>query len=123
MLQEFVNFGCFAITALWLVLLTWWPQLVLAGAVALLLAFGVASWRHRKGLALVAAGAFVTLSAMACAVSRLSTDQILGLLPIGTRPFAQLLFVPVPLVALFLAVVLMQSLLGEPRVLSMQGGR
>ena len=123
MLQELVNFGCFAITALWLVLLAWWPQWVSAGAVALLLAFGAASWRNRKGLALAAAGAFVALCAMTCAVSRLSNDQILGLLPIGTRPFAQLLFVPLPLVALFVAVVLMQSLLGEPRVLSMQGRR
>ena len=117
MLQEFVNFGCFAITALWLALLAWWPQWMSAAAVALLLAFGLASRRHRTGLALAAAGAFVTLGAALCALCWLSSEQMLSLLPMNARPFAQLLVVPLPLVALFLAVSLMQALLREPRAI------
>ncbi len=123
MLQDVVNFGCFAITVLWLVLLAWWPQLVSAAAVSLLVTFGVASRHRRTGLAWTAAGAFVALSAALCAVCGLSSDQILRVVPTGARPFAQLLVVPLPLVALFLAVSLMQSLLREPRALSMHDRR
>jgi hypothetical protein len=113
MLSELVNVGCALITALWMLLLAYWPTLTGTAALLLLLAFGLAAKQGRRGLAAVFGGTFVILALGLSALCWLPSDVILAVLPQSTRPFAQLLCVPAPLIVMFLAVTAMQALLRE----------
>jgi hypothetical protein len=113
-LQDAINFGCALITALWMLLLSYWPVLMGVAAIALLAAFGTAARLKQHGIAAILAAGLVSLAAGLSAVAWLSADQMFGILPTSMRPFAQLLVVPAPLVLLYLAVLLLQMLLCDP---------
>ena len=115
MLSEAVNFGCLLITGLWMLLLAWWPEMTAAAAFALLVVLGTAAKRRRPGVALAGGIAFVVTALGLSAICWLPNEALLAAVPLGARPFAQLLAVPAPLAVLFLAVTLMQALLREPR--------
>ena len=115
MLSDFVDFGCLLITALWMLLLAFWPAAVGGAALSLLLAFGLAAKQGRRGIAATCGSAFMVVALGLCALCWLPDAFLLDWLPMSARPFAQLLVVPAPLVAMFLAVTAMQVLLAEPR--------
>ncbi len=115
MLSETVNFGCLLVTALWMLLLAWWPELTVAAALALLVVFGAAAKRKRPGIAAACGTGFVITALGSSAIRWLPSDAILATVPTSVQPFAQLLFVPAPLIVMFVAVTSMQALLREPR--------
>lgn len=114
MLQDVVNLGCFLITALWALLLAWWPAWAALAAGLLLVAFGTAARRGRRGRAVTSGVAFVALAFIVPGARWLTWDDSFGALPAAWRPYTELLLVPAPLVALFIAVSVLQSLLPPP---------
>jgi len=115
MLQDAINFGCGLITALWMLLLAWWPAWTALAAVLLLAAFATAARRRLAGYAATRGGAFVALAFVVVAARWLPWDAGFGALPAVLRPFTELLLVPVPLIAMFVAVTVLHSLLRAPR--------
>ena len=111
MLQDTINLGCFLITALWMLLLTWWPAWTALAAGLLLAAFATAAYRRRAGRAATCGGAFVALTSVVVAARWLPWDAGFGALPAALRPFTEVLLVPAPLIAMFVAVTVLQSLL------------
>jgi len=107
-MDDFINLGCFLISAIWMLLLAYWPALTGAAVLTLVAVFGVAGRLRRRGIA-AAAGAALVVSALALSALRWMPDG--DLLPHGLLVFAQLLVVPAPLIVLFVAVTLMQALL------------
>jgi hypothetical protein len=115
MLQDAINVGCFLITALWMLLLAWWPAWTALAAGLLLAAFGTAAHRRMRGRAALSGAAFVALAFVVVAARWLPWDAGFGALPALLRPFTEVLLVPVPLMAMFVAVAVLQSLLPPPR--------
>jgi hypothetical protein len=111
MLQDTINFGCFLITALWMLLLAWWPAWTALAAGLLLAAFATAAHRGMRGRAATSGAAFVVLTSVVVAARWLPWDAGFGALPALLRPFTEVLLVPVPLIAMFVAVSVLQSLL------------
>lgn len=109
-LQDTINFGCLLITALWMVLLAWWPAWMALTSTALLAALSLAARRRRRALAAVSAGALVASAAgvaMICWWPASATGDGSAL----PRSLAGMLAVPLPLVALFVAVSVLQTVL------------
>ena len=114
MLSDLVNFGCALITALWMLLLAYWPVLTAIAVLMLLLAFGLAAKQRRRGLAATCGTTFVIAALGLSAIRWLPNGVTPAMLPQSVRPFAQLLCVPAPLIVMFLAVTAMQALLRDP---------
>ena len=112
-LQETIEFGCFLVSALWLLLLGCWPACMAATTAGLLVAFAAAARRRLRGRAALAGGAFVVLAFAVAAIRWLPSDRIVGSVAAPRRSIVDLLFVPLPLVALFIAVTVLQGLMRE----------
>jgi len=112
LLQDAINFGCMLITVLWTVLLAWWPAWMAVASTALLVSFSVATRRRRRALAVVSAAALVASAAglvMICWWPASATGDGSAL----PRSLAGMLAVPLPLVALFVAVSVLEGALGS----------
>ena len=114
MLHETVELGCFLISALWMLLLWSWPACMAATTATLLVAFAAAARRRRRALSALAGGGFVVLALAVSAIRWLPSERILGGVAAPLRSVVDLLFVPLPLLALFVAVTVLQGLLREP---------
>ena len=110
-MDDLINFGCFLISVIWMLLLAYWPVLTSAAALAMLAVFSIAGRQHRRGIAAVAGVAMVASALGLSALRWLPDGEVL---PHGVFVFAQLLLVPSPLIVMFLAVTLLQALLREP---------
>jgi hypothetical protein len=112
-LRETIEFGCFLVTALWLLLLSCWPAWMAATTATLLAVFAAAARRRLRGLAALAGGGFVVLAFAVAAIRWLPSDRIVGGVAAPWRSIVDLLFVPLPLVGLFVAVTVLQGLARE----------
>lgn len=114
MLHETVELGCFLISAVWMLLLWSWPACMAATTATLLVAFAAAARRRLRALAALAGGGFVALALVVSAIRWLPSERIVGGVDAPLRSVVDLLFVPLPLLALFIAVTVLQHLLSEP---------
>ena len=113
MLRETIELGCFLISAVWMLLLWSWPACMAATTAALLAVFAAAARRRMRGLSALAGGSFVVLALAVSAISALPSERILGGVAAPLRSVVDMLFVPLPLLALFIAVTVLQGLLRE----------
>ena len=111
MFHDTVEFGCFLISALWMLLLACWPACMAAAPATLLVAFAAAA---RRALSALAGGGFMVLALVVCALRWLPSERLMGSVAPPLRSVVDLLFVPLPLLALFIAVTVLQGLLREP---------
>ena len=114
MLHETVELGCFLISAVWMLLLWSWPACMAATTATLLVAFAAAARRRLRALSALAGGGFVVLALVVSAIRWLPSERIVGGVAAPLRSVVDLLFVPLPLLALFIAVTVLQRLLSAP---------